>query len=717
MKEIIVNVDNYNENSIKTIEGDNLSEVYKIYICKNKRRIDLTNKIAIMAYVNEYGNKKSNILALNITNASQGEIELPITNVISNENGVYACQIAIYGENNFLEQTAPFSLIVENNIFSKISNTAINSTDFHILKQALNEVKECIKTTNEYSKKLQEGTENIELQYAEKLNKINLKTVNITKGMFESDSTVSSEVSEFTLFSLEYLQQQQIKLLAKFYRNLKKGVLQTICCQGDSLTYGLDKFSSSKRPADDTIYPDGSKHGSESTRANVTYPEALQTQLRSVLGQDKINVITRGYSGDYVQGGYNRWITPSGANLTIFQYGTNDSRGSWVPYKGDVKEFIKWYEKLISREIIRGSAVAIISPPREPNNDIDIFTFSNALARLAYKYNCPFVRGDKLLLNYDNSVYSDELHFNEKGYTIHASRVASALLSRFEKNNIINGSKLGVYVNQDNIYMINGARAFENINYPTPSQNDITKGTAIAINNSTKNGGVCIPFYTAEDDLLLYPNIFINDNSPVDIILDFEVEQSLYSNTDLVGKEKRTKPINKITLNNPKSIYNSRLTNENGYVHIPKKGWHTITIIARTANTTGFYGLEFINYNYKNIIDKFKNMNKERIYLTDFKNGWKNFSSSQDSTSQHLNYYKNDNGEIAIRGYINGGTASQITVLPKELRPTKDIITPVYVKYSDREAVGFIEVTTNGGMYFIGETANLNRVCVNITTK
>ncbi|HAT4166099.1 TPA: hypothetical protein I9Z80_002397 [Clostridium perfringens] len=168
MKEIIINVDAYNQNSIKTIEGDNLSEVYKIYICKNKRRIDLTNKIAVMAYVNEYRSKKSNILALNITNAAEGEIELPITNVISNENGVYACQIAIYGENNSLEQTAPFSLIVENNIFSKISNTAINSSDFHILSEA-------IKTTNEYSEKLKQGTENIELQYAYKLNEVNVK--------------------------------------------------------------------------------------------------------------------------------------------------------------------------------------------------------------------------------------------------------------------------------------------------------------------------------------------------------------------------------------------------------------------------------------------------------------------------------------------------------------------------------------------------------------
>ena len=163
MKEIIVNVDNCNENSIKTIEGDNLSEVYKIYICKNKRRVNLTNKIAVMAYVDEYGSKRSNILNLNITNAAEGEIELPITNVISNENGVYACQIAIYGENNSLEQTAPFSLIVENNIFSKISNTAINSSDFHILSEA-------IKTTNAYGEKLKQGTENIELQYASKLN-------------------------------------------------------------------------------------------------------------------------------------------------------------------------------------------------------------------------------------------------------------------------------------------------------------------------------------------------------------------------------------------------------------------------------------------------------------------------------------------------------------------------------------------------------------------
>ncbi|UBK72402.1 BppU family phage baseplate upper protein [Clostridium perfringens] len=228
MKEIIVNVDNYNENSIKTIEGDNLSEVYKIYICKNKRRIDLTNKIAVMAYVNEYGSKKSNILALNITNASQGEIELPITNVISSENGVYACQIAIYGENNSLEQTAPFSLIVENNIFSKISNTAINSSEFHILSEA-------IKTASEYAKKLKDGTEKIELQYADKLNnKMNrddvLSMANMGQDVKEAMTGGSVAVVERNAILTENIVNRQVTPKKTNFINVKT----------DNLLYGCN---------------------------------------------------------------------------------------------------------------------------------------------------------------------------------------------------------------------------------------------------------------------------------------------------------------------------------------------------------------------------------------------------------------------------------------------------------------------------------------------
>lgn len=543
---------------------------------------------------------------------------------------------------------------------------------------------------------------------------LNEQLDNTTNGMYLSDDTVNEEIEPLTVFSLEYLQQQQLKLLGEFYRNIKKGVLQTICCQGDSLTYGLDQVSSDKRPADTTVLPDGSSNGSDKTRAGITYPEALQKYLNTALGSGKVNVITRGYCGDFVEGAYNRWTTPSGANLSFFQYGTNDSRATWVSYKGDVKKFIMHYEKLIAREILRGSAVVIISPPRNRNNDVDIFTFANALERLAIKYNCPFIRGDELMLNYSGDIFSDEVHYNSKGYSTHASRITNALLSRFEKNSVLSCSKIGVYPNQDNIYLCGKSRYFENEQYPTPSQTDTTKGACIFFEGSS----ITIPFYTEVDDLIVYPNFFINSNSSVDVVLDFEVEQPLYSNSDLVEKGKRTKPLNKITINSTTSFFNSRLTNESNYIHIAKKGWHSITFETQATALTSYFGLEFIDYNTCTLLNKFVNSIKSQIYITDFKNSWKNFSDLSTSDYSQLYVLKNLDNEIVLRGYVNGGTASQITILPESLRPSKSTVVPCYVQYQDdTNKVGFIEITPNGGVYFIGDTNNLNRVAINIMMK
>lgn len=538
---------------------------------------------------------------------------------------------------------------------------------------------------------------------------------NIENGMYISDDTVGNGVEPLQLFSLEYLQQQQIKLLSYFFRNIKKGVTQSICCQGDSLTYGLDQVSEDKRPADTTILPDGSSNASDKTRAGVTYPEALQNFLNTALGNGKVNVITRGYCGDFVEGAYNRWTNPSGANLTIFQYGTNDSRASWVSYKGDVKKFIEHYEKLIAREILRGSAVVIISPPRNRNNDVDIFTFANALERLAIKYNCPFIRGDELMLNYSGDIFSDEVHYNTKGYSIHASRICSSILSRFEKNIITSGSKIGTYPNQDNIYLTNTARYFENDQYPTPSQADITKGSCIFFENSS----ITIPFYTLEDDLILYPSIFINSNCSVEIILDYEVEQSLYSNSNLLGKELRSKPNNKITISTTASIFSNRLTNEDKFIHVPKKGWHSVTFKTSATKLIGYYGLEFIDYNTHILLSKFRSVKKSPYYITEFQNSWKNFSD--ESTSEYVQLYvlKSLDDEIVVRGYIKGGVDELICVLPENFRPQKTIISPCYVRtQSDNSSkIGFVEITKNGGVYFRGELNDINRICINIALK
>ncbi|HHD2761513.1 TPA: BppU family phage baseplate upper protein [Clostridium perfringens] len=140
MKEIKINVDSYNSDSINTIQGNNNAEVYKIYVLFNKRRIDLTGKTVKMAYLRT-GTVEGDVINLNITNATEGEITLQITNSISKRDGVYSCQLAIYGADGFLEHTATFGLTVEANIFNKIAGEIENSKDLTYIERILEEAK------------------------------------------------------------------------------------------------------------------------------------------------------------------------------------------------------------------------------------------------------------------------------------------------------------------------------------------------------------------------------------------------------------------------------------------------------------------------------------------------------------------------------------------------------------------------------------------------
>lgn len=140
MKEICINVDEYNRDSINTIQGNNNAETYKIYVLFNKRRIDLTGKTAKMAYLRT-GTVEGDVINLNVTNATEGEITLQITNSITKRDGVYSCQLAIYGADGFLEHTATFVLTVEANIFNKITSEIANTKDFTYIENILEQAK------------------------------------------------------------------------------------------------------------------------------------------------------------------------------------------------------------------------------------------------------------------------------------------------------------------------------------------------------------------------------------------------------------------------------------------------------------------------------------------------------------------------------------------------------------------------------------------------
>lgn len=691
---------------IKAKQGDTKSRFLLFQLLDGSIPFNLKNRSVRAYMIKPDGKEIFNDLIVN--NYNLGYCTLELTNQVLAVTGTVKIELMVTEEEKKLTSSV-FELEVVKSINSEKS--IVSTNEFTALLNGLAALSEYDNYKN--SVKEMEINKADKAKVEEKFGEVYEQLDNIKNGLYITDGTVGNNIKPLQIFTLEYLQQQQVKLLADFFKNIKKGITQTICCQGDSLTYGLDQVSVDKRDADTTVLPNGSSNGSDKTRAGVTYPEALQKYLNTALGNGKVNVITRGYCGDFVEGAYNRWTIPSGANLSFFQYGTNDSRASWVNYKGDVKQFIEHYEKLISREILRGSAVVIISPPRNRTNDVDIFTFANALDRLAKKYNCPFIRGDELMLNYSGDIFSDEVHYNTKGYSVHASRICGSLLSRFEKNIVTSGSKIGTYPNQDNIYLTGNARYFENDQYPTPSQIDTTKGSCIFFENSS----ITIPFYTNEDDLVLYPSIFINDNCSVDVILDYEVEQSLYSNSDLVEKDKRAIPNNKIMIESTKSIFSNRLTNEDKFILIPKRGWHSVTFKTSATKLMAYYGLEFIDYNTHILLSKFTSVKKPPYYITEFQNSWKNFSD--ESTSEYVQLYvlKSLDDEIVIRGYIKGGVDELICVLPENFRPQKTIISPCYVRtQSDNSSkIGFVEITKNGGVYFRGDLNDINRICINIT--
>ncbi|WP_283692690.1 BppU family phage baseplate upper protein [Clostridium perfringens] len=196
-----INVDSYNNEGIKTIKGNNNAEIYKLYILKNKRRLSLVGKTVKLGYVMAGTTKGDVIENLNITNAEQGEITFPITNRISKQDGVYSCQLAIYGADGFLEHTATFGLTVEANIFTKIAGEIADSKDFTYLENILDKASKLSEKLKENTSSATNANSNLESNITE-ANNINSKLLENTSTAtslnknLESNINLAKEVKE-----------------------------------------------------------------------------------------------------------------------------------------------------------------------------------------------------------------------------------------------------------------------------------------------------------------------------------------------------------------------------------------------------------------------------------------------------------------------------------------------------------------------------------------
>lgn len=529
----------------------------------------------------------------------------------------------------------------------------------------------------------------------ERIDSIDSQLEHITQEMYRDDNRV---------YSLEYILKKQNYLLAQFFQRIRKGEGVKICCQGDSLTYGHDVTSSDKRPA----RADGISENTETsvTQASTTYPEALKKYINQVF--TNVEVTNRGASGQTCQDGFNKWTTTSNSNLTIFMYGTNDSRASWSQYKGDIKQYHEWYEKLIVREILRDSAVILISPFMETENDKDIDYFRNSLKKLCEKYNVPLIDGVELLRGYDNTIWSDEVHLNGKGYDIVGVEITSILMNKcIDSPNVIKSASI-ISPNpiQESCILKNGATYFDNV--LSSSVGFIPdRGGAISINN---NKTIFIPFYCENDNMIVRLEGYIGDNQNVELILDFGVEQSRYINTSITEKAMYSKPVSNLILQAPVGNYVGRKYDDNKFIHIAKKGWHNIKIVGNGGNTSAFYALDFLNYDIDKVLLLDNIYKKSPTILSDdiLQNGTMLFSTTI--------LYKLPN-EIALIGKFKNITSGSI-VLNVGYNPRVEINEPVLIMNNDNTvSTGYVVLSTSGNLIFNGDFTNCRWVSINLRAR
>ncbi|MDG6892685.1 BppU family phage baseplate upper protein [Clostridium perfringens] len=201
MKEIYINADDYNSDSIRTIQGNNNAEEYKIYLQYDNEKIDLTGKTVNLGFLRVGSTEGDIIENLNVTNPKEGEITLKITNKISKRNGTYSCQLAILGERDFLEHTATFTLTVENNIFSDITKAIADSKDFTYLENILDKASKLSEKLKENTSTATNANSNLESNITE-ANNINSKLLENTSTAtslnknLESNIDLAKEVKE-----------------------------------------------------------------------------------------------------------------------------------------------------------------------------------------------------------------------------------------------------------------------------------------------------------------------------------------------------------------------------------------------------------------------------------------------------------------------------------------------------------------------------------------
>ena len=369
-------------------------------------------------------------------------------------------------------------------------------------------------------------------------------------------------------------------LLAKFYEKVNKQEKVIISCRGDSVVYGQTGETS----AGDNRDP---LPGHTHVRAGTSWPETLQTVLRSIYGELRVDVINRGYSGDTVTKSLQRWATPIGSDITFIALGINDRTLG-------IQTYITDYRKIIMQELSWNSAIVLLTPTKTgTGSDTNLESYRNAVEKLAREFNCPVINCLDMLKNYSAvEIMPDWTHFNTAGYDIIGKRVAASILSDslIKINKVSSGDYLLARTNIDKTSRYgNGAvDIIENAQGITPPEGNLPR--YFKMNQFSR---LTYNFETTHDNVVAIPLMKIEGYASVQ--LDFGCKQP-YNSSNLrsvdnpstisLGAMDTTDMLDRVNIDNYKQY---------GLV-IPTKGAHSITFLNDVIQATYVYGIAFISF-------------------------------------------------------------------------------------------------------------------------
>lgn len=180
-------IEGFDKGVIDAYENDNNTEIYNIKMMKDRFRnvYDLSGKGVILCIIDPK-TKGGDVLEIEIVEAAEGVIKLPIKSELTLKDGVYIAQFTIHAD-NFRQSTKVFTINIKNSILNEISGEIVENEKFKFLIDALDRVDSYTSMIKEIKNKADENSTRIDSNNS-------LILENTTK-ISEIEGQITSEVS------------------------------------------------------------------------------------------------------------------------------------------------------------------------------------------------------------------------------------------------------------------------------------------------------------------------------------------------------------------------------------------------------------------------------------------------------------------------------------------------------------------------------------------